>query len=71
LRTAYAFSSTASAVRSPGATGIKSRNSILSIFNEINGHFMNKFSKKEWEQLQGLLSKLDVSIFSGQNDTDY
>jgi hypothetical protein len=32
---------------------------------------MNKFSKKEWEQLQGLLSKLDVSIFSGQNDTDY
>jgi DNA-binding MarR family transcriptional regulator len=37
----------------------KYRDTFLSIFNEINGHFINKFSKKEWKQLQLLLSKLE------------
>jgi len=38
----------------------KHRDAFLSIFREINGHFMDKFSKKEWKQLQHLLNKLDL-----------
>ena len=37
----------------------KHKDTFLSIFKEINGYFMSKFSRKEWKQLQGLLSKLE------------
>lgn len=31
----------------------------LSIFAEINGHFLSRFTKEEWNQLQSLLLKLE------------
>jgi len=37
----------------------KNRNSILSIFDEINSQFVNRYSKEEWRQLQSLLQKLE------------
>ena len=37
----------------------KNRNSILSIFDEINSQFVNRYSKKEWQQFQSLLQKLE------------
>jgi DNA-binding MarR family transcriptional regulator len=37
----------------------KKQENFLTIFNEINGHFLNRFSKKEWNQLQLLLGKLE------------
>ena len=37
----------------------KNRNSILSIFDEINSQFVNRYSKEEWRQFQSLLQKLE------------
>ncbi|MDY6792365.1 MAG: MarR family transcriptional regulator [Thermodesulfobacteriota bacterium] len=37
----------------------KNRNSILSIFGEINSQFVNRYSKEEWQQFQSLLQKLE------------
>ena len=38
---------------------VKNRNSILSIFEEINSQFVNRYSKEEWRQFQSLLQKLE------------
>ena len=37
----------------------QNRNSILSIFDEINSQFVNRYSKEDWQQLQSLLQKLE------------
>ena len=37
----------------------KNRNSILSIFEEINSQFVNRYSNQEWQQLQSLLQRLE------------
>ena len=37
----------------------KHKNKLISIFEEINGQFLNRFSPVEWEQLQHLLNKLE------------
>ena len=39
--------------------GIKHRDTFISLFNKINGAFLRRFTAKEWQQLQKLLSKLD------------
>jgi DNA-binding MarR family transcriptional regulator len=39
--------------------GIKHRAAFISLFNEINGSFLRRFTTKEWQQLQKLLSKLE------------
>ena len=38
---------------------VKNRNSILSVFKEINSQFVNRYSKEEWRQFQSLLQKLE------------
>ena len=35
------------------------RPSILSTYEEINGHFLKKYSNEEWSQLQSLLGRLE------------
>jgi len=40
-------------------TAQKNQDTFLSIFNKINGHFRDRFSKEEWNQLQHLLGKLE------------
>ncbi|MDY6793240.1 MAG: MarR family transcriptional regulator [Thermodesulfobacteriota bacterium] len=37
----------------------KNRNSILSIFDEINSQFVNRYSLKEWELFQSFLKRLE------------
>jgi MarR family transcriptional regulator, organic hydroperoxide resistance regulator len=39
--------------------GKKNRKKLIAIFDEINGHFVNRFSLKEWNQFQHLLGKLE------------
>jgi DNA-binding MarR family transcriptional regulator len=38
---------------------LEERETILSIFQEINGRFMQRFSPSEWEQFQTFLTRLD------------
>jgi DNA-binding MarR family transcriptional regulator len=38
---------------------LEKRETILSIFQEINGRFMQRFSPSEWEQFQSFLTRLD------------
>lgn len=38
--------------------GSKHRATFISLFNEINGSFIRRFTPNEWQQLQKLLSKL-------------
>lgn len=35
------------------------RAAFVALFNEINGSFINRFTPKEWRQLQALLGKLE------------
>ena len=37
----------------------KHREKLISIFDEINGHFRNRFSADEWKQFQHFLGKLE------------
>ena len=37
----------------------KYREALISIFDEINGHFIDRFSVEEWKQFQNLLGKLE------------
>ncbi|MDY6903807.1 MAG: MarR family transcriptional regulator [Thermodesulfobacteriota bacterium] len=39
--------------------GIKHRATFISLFNEINGSFIRRFTPNEWQQLQKLLLKLE------------
>jgi MarR family transcriptional regulator, organic hydroperoxide resistance regulator len=38
---------------------LEERETILTIFKEINGRFMQRFSPSEWEQFQSFLTRLD------------
>lgn len=35
------------------------KEAFVALFDEINGSFINRFTPKEWKQLQGLLGKLE------------
>jgi len=37
----------------------KYRKTFISIFDEINGYFIDRFSVEEWKQFQNLLGKLE------------
>lgn len=37
----------------------KSKKKFLAIFHEINGHFLSRFTREEWNHLQKLLGKLE------------
>jgi DNA-binding MarR family transcriptional regulator len=47
---------------------LEQRAGILTTYEEINGHFLKKYSSDEWRQLQLLLGKLEVS---GDTATDF
>ena len=39
--------------------GNKHKDAFITLFNEINGSFIRRFTSDEWQQLQQLLSKLE------------
>lgn len=47
------------------ATG--ERETLLSIFETINGRFLHRFSDTEWTQFQGFLSRLDMGDTTEMN----